>query len=139
MYKSNDSRMTAGQLKRGFEKMPRPYPAAILFSLEMSMNAEEVVMLTRLDAGALRKLGKLTEFAAHILDSQPIHIASKYVFWHEVNSTPMPLFGLDAMVFEAFGLLWGELGAACGRLIWIDEDAEAAAWDFDWQKHLMSK
>lgn len=116
--------MTAGQLRRGLEKMPRPCPAAILFGLDMSLTADQVITLKWKDALKLH----LTEYAAVILNSQPRHIMCDYVFWKELRGKPMPLFGLDGMVFENFGLIWSELTAATKNVIWIDEVAEAEAF-----------
>ncbi|MCX6654492.1 MAG: hypothetical protein NTY03_05145 [Candidatus Bathyarchaeota archaeon] len=117
--------MTAGQLRQGFEKMPRPCPAAILFGLDTNMTVEQVMTLNWKEANRLRGQGKLSEFACHILDSQPIHIASNYVFWVIMNKKPMPLFGLDGLIFENFGLLWSELQSSCENLIWVDEEIDA--------------
>lgn len=128
------TRMTAGQLRRGFEKMPRPCPAAILFCLDTSLPPELVATMTWDDARVMVIKGELSEFARHILNSQPVHIASKYVFWIEKNGVPTALFDLEWMVTEVFGLLWIELEAACENLIWIDEDADLASWSEQWTK-----
>lgn len=100
-----NNRMTAGQLRLGLERMPRPCPAAVLFGLEMKMSAEQIVTLTW---QAARKLKGVTSYATHILKSQPVHIASSYVFWQDVDGKPYPLFGFDGIVFDAFTLTWGE-------------------------------
>lgn len=121
----NRIRMTAGQLRRGFEKMPRPCPAAILFGLDTGMQPDEVAALTWKDAKTLARDGGLSEYARHILNSQPVHIACQYVFWLERDGKPQPLFDIEWMVTQVFELLWNELELACDRLIWIDEEADA--------------
>lgn len=128
------SRMTAGQLRRGFEQIPRPCPAAVLFGLDASMSAEDVITLTWPAAKDMIKSGKLSEYAIHILKSQPVHIACQYVFWLEKDGKPEPLFDLEWLTVQIFGLLWSELGLSCERLIWIDEEADKWSWDEQWTK-----
>lgn len=124
MYKLSANRMTASVLRHGFEQMPRPFPAAILFGLDSNSSAQNTICLTRADASFMRDAGMLSAFSCHILDSQPAHIASAYVFWREFNGKPMPLFGMEQLIFDVFGLTWGELDVAYSRMIWIDEDAD---------------
>jgi hypothetical protein len=126
--------MTAGQLRRGFEKLPRPCPAAVLFGLDTSMYPDSVISLTWSDARSMVVNGELSEYAVHILKSQPVHIACKYVFWIEIGGKPQQLFDLEWMISQVFGLLWCELDVACDRLIWIDEDVEASSWEEQWTK-----
>jgi hypothetical protein len=127
--------MTAGDLRRGFEKMPRPYPAAVLFGLDATLESESVVTLTWEVAKAMNSRGELSEYAVHILKSQPVHITSPYVFWIQRDNKPQPLFDLDYQLAQTFGLLWGELAMSCERLIWIDEDADGWSWSEQWTKH----
>ncbi len=124
MYWENRHSITAGELRRGLEQLPRPFPSAILFGLDSSLSTENTIMLTWPQANEMRRSGKLSCFASHIIDSQPIHIASPYTFWREINGKPMPLFGLEQIIFDVFGILWPELKMAFNRMIWIDEEAE---------------
>ena len=113
----DDAVLTTTELVRGFEQMQRPMPAAILFGLEMGMTAEEVVSLTWTKAKELARSGALTDYARHILNSQPISITSSYVFWSHVGKKAMPLFGLDGEVFDVFGCVWAELQAGYRNLV----------------------
>lgn len=112
-FEPNESFITSDELVRGFEQMQRPMPAAILFGLEMQLRPEEIVTLTWHKAKKL----KLTSYARHVLKSQPIHIATKYVFWQQRDDKVMPLFGLEQEVFDTFGKVWGELQHAYNRMI----------------------
>jgi hypothetical protein len=116
--------LTTGILKRGLIGMVRPRPAAILFGLEAGLEAEQVITL----AWQKVKPSTLTPYAIHILDSQPRHIRCQYVFWQNYNdgNKPLPLFGLNEEVFDAFGMVWGELAAAYEHIVFIDEDEELA-------------
>lgn len=100
-----EATVTVDDLLRGMKQLSRPMPAAIMFGLEMSMGADEIVCLTWRDAKKL----KLTSYALRILRSQPVHISTDYVFWQEYDGRPMPLFGLEQEVFDTFGVVWGEL------------------------------
>lgn len=111
-FEPNESFITTDELVHGFEQMQRPMPAAILFGLEMNMRPDEVVTLTWQKAKKL----KLTGQARHILKSQPIHIATRYVFWQQRDRV-MPLFGMDQEVFDVFGKVWGELQHAYNRMV----------------------
>lgn len=115
--------MTVGELRRGLEHVGQPKAAAILFALEMELDATGVAMLTWRKARAL----ELTELAATASKACPRHFRCEYVFWSDDTGRPLPLFGLDHDVFEAFGLVWGELAAGYANLVWIDGDADAAA------------
>lgn len=121
--------ITAGMLKRGFVTMQRPRPAAILFGLESGLEIEQVVALTWEKVKRLT----LTPYAQRILDSQPIHIRSSYVFWSERDGKPQPLFGLSQEVFEVFGMVWGELVAAYSQIALVDEDVEREIFAGSWR------
>lgn len=112
-FEPNESFITTDELVRGFKQMQRPMPAAILFGLEMHLRPDEVVTLTW---NKVKKL-KLTSYARHILKSQPIHIATKYVFWQQHDDKVMPLFGIEQEIFDSFGKVWGELQHAYNRMI----------------------
>lgn len=109
----NDAVITSDELVRGFEQMQRPMPAAILLGLELQLRPEEIVTLTWNKAKKL----KLTGYARHVLKSQPIHIATKYVFWQQRDDKVMPLFGMEQEVFDVFGKVWGEMQHAYNRMV----------------------
>lgn len=109
----NEVTLTSAQVVTGFAQMQRPMPAAILLGLELGLTPDEVVTLTWQKAKKL----KLTQYARHILNSQPIHIATKYVFWQQRYTKVMPLFGLEQEVFDVFGMVWGELQHAYSRMV----------------------
>lgn len=117
----DDAVMTTTELVRGFEQMQRPKPAAILFGLEMGMSAEDVVSLTWPVAKQHASRGRLTDYARHILCSQPISISSRYVFWQQSGKKAMPLFGLESEVFDVFGRVWAELQAGYRNLVIVPE------------------
>lgn len=112
-FEPNDAVITTDQLVSGFAQMQRPMPAAILLGLELGLRPDEVVTLTWQKAKRL----KLTSYARHILNSQPIHIATRYVFWQQCEDKVMPLFGLEQEVFDQFGMVWGELQHAYNRMV----------------------
>jgi hypothetical protein len=115
---------TAGQLRRGLESLSRPAPAAIMFGLESGLDIDSVVTLTW--SGA-KKYKSCVTYVGRVLDLQPIHIRSKYVFWRlESDGSPSLLFGINQEIFDAFGMVWGELDLAYKTMLMIDEDAEAA-------------
>ncbi len=58
--------------------------------------------------------------------SQPVHIASKYVFWlTSANDKPVPMFGFESLVIDTYGFSWHELIEVYENLIWIDEFLDA--------------
>ncbi len=93
--------------------------------MEMQISAEQVIMLTRPIHHQLLRHDVLTDLARQIISSQAIHIASQYVFWHEVHGKPMPLFGLEFLVSDVFSVTWTEMLEIYSELIWIDEQEEA--------------
>lgn len=116
----NDEVLMSSELERGFREMVRPMPAAILFGLEAKLQPDEIVTLTWQKAHELRCQRKLTPFAVRILDSQPINIASSYIFWRYRSAKVLPLFGLEQEVFDVFGKIWPELQAGYEGLILDD-------------------
>ncbi|MCL2874813.1 MAG: hypothetical protein FWF12_00665 [Betaproteobacteria bacterium] len=117
----SDTVITSLDLARGFAKMQRPLPAAILFGLEQGMRIEDVVTLTWPKAKKLLRGGKITGYAKHVLKSQPVHIATDYVFWRQDGKKVFPLFGLEQEVFDTFGKTWGEMLSAYTRLVLVEE------------------
>ena len=101
--------LTSDDLIKGFALMTRPLPAAILFALEVGMSPEQVVTLTWKMVSKAFRYGGLTPIARRILEAQPRHIRSQYVFWREHGNKPIPLFGLELEVFGCFGMVWAEL------------------------------
>ena len=108
------SRLTLAELKEGMDYIGRPRAQAMLFALETNLDAIGVAMLT------YRKLALMppvSEIARECLAVCPRHIGTPYVFWEERAGRPMPVFGLDAAVFEAFGLVWAEFAFSYKHLI----------------------
>ena len=99
--------LTLDELKKGLQYLPNERAHAVLFALETNLDATGVAMLTH---SSLRKM-KLTDLATLCAQCCPRQISMQYVFWQHDDSfnLPLPLFGLDADVFDAFGLVWGEL------------------------------
>jgi hypothetical protein len=120
---SHKNIFTASDLRAGLEKLQRPLPAAILFSLQTGLLPHQVVTLTWSEARRLR----LDELSLHILQSQPVNIKSKYVFWHYINNKALPLFGLEMELFDAFNMVWSELAESYANMLWIDYEAEIEA------------
>ena len=108
-------------LRRGLERLERPYRTAVMFGIETGLPAERVVGLTRQEARAM----SLSPYATMILRRQPLHMRLKYVFWTLHDDKPIPLFGLAREVFDVFGMEWGELRRACFEIVPIDEDVLA--------------
>lgn len=119
---------TVGQLRNGLEQLSRPRRAAILFGLDSDIDLYKIVTLTWADAKKPELRWKMNSFAKSILSDQPRHISSPYVFWSFKEASPMPLFGLEQDVFDAFGMTWQELRLAYKNMIWIDEEIEAQFW-----------
>lgn len=107
--------MTSRDLRKGFEQMVRPMPAAILFALEVGIEADQVAVLTWTKLKTL----KLNPYAVQILEAQPRHIGSGYIFWKQANSgLPIPLFDIELEVFEKFNMVWGELEEAYRGMVY---------------------
>lgn len=109
--------ITAQAVRMAFERMTRPMPAAILFGLETGLTPERLVTLTWPKAKLLVLSGKVKTYARQILEAQPRHLNSEYVFWQQRGrSSPQPLFGLEMDVFEEFGMVWSELQEAYRKM-----------------------
>lgn len=119
--------LMAGELRDGLLTLGQPHAAAILFGLEMGLDAIGVSSMTR---HKLYKIdNNLTSLARNCTRACPRHFMSPYVFWLDRNEAAMPLFGLDHAVFEAFGLVWGELAEGYRNLIMIDSEADATSFN----------
>lgn len=105
--------LTAGQLVAGLSEMSQPRPAAILFALESGLDLEKTVSLRWSQAVMLRDT--LNQMASAILRLQPRHLWCDYVFWQ--GNRPLPLFGLETDVYDAFGMTWVEFELAYSRLV----------------------
>ena len=100
-------------MRGAFERMSRPTPAAILFALEVGLDADELTVLTWERTKALVKAGRVKTYARSILEAQPRHISCKYVFWKQgPRGGAHALYGVELEVFEEFGMIWSELEAA---------------------------
>lgn len=119
---------TVGQLRNGLEQLSRPRRAAILFGLDSGLALDKVVSLTWADSKKPELRWKMKSYARSILAGQPRHISFPYVFWSFEKQKPFPLFGLEQDVFDAFGMTWSELCHSYKKMIWIDEEVEAAYW-----------
>lgn len=111
-----DAVMTTSLLMRGFGQMQHPYPAAILFALHANLKPEEVVSLTWARARKMARRHDCDPLVVQILRSQPIHIRAQYVFWREIDFKPVPLFGLEQLLFDTFGMVWAEFERAYRRI-----------------------
>lgn len=119
--------LTAGELRIGLQQMDHSRAVAVLFALEVGIDNVEVARLTHRRLTELRADGRLTELALKCVASSPRHVRSAYVFWNTVEGKTVPLFGLDLDVFDAFGVLWGELESGYQNLVMIDGDADRAS------------
>lgn len=114
--------LTAGDLKRGLEYCGEPHASAIVFALETGLDALGVAMLTH---KRLALMTELSDIAKACLDECPQNLHSPYVFWADRgDSIVLPCFSLDHTVFEAFGLVWGELAFGYRHLIMTDSEAD---------------
>ena len=113
--------LTVGELKAGLERLGQPHASAVLFALETSLDALDVARLTHT---RMRRM-MLSDLAKHCMNVCPRQITLQYVFWitDDIGRT-LPLFGLDAAVFDAFGMVWAELEQGYANLIMIDGDAD---------------
>lgn len=120
-YRPTRTYLTAGELKNGLAYLGDARAAAVLFALETGLDALGVSMLTH---RRLALMGEVSAIAKTCLEGYPRNLHTPYVFWEERDGRAMPIFGLDAAVFEAFGLVWGELAFGYEHLIMIDADAD---------------
>ncbi|MEJ7806992.1 MAG: hypothetical protein WKG03_13850 [Telluria sp.] len=122
--------MTAGELRNGLVFLGAEKSAPIMFALETGMNLDEVARLTHKTLATFAQHNALSPIARECLASAPRHIRSQYVFWRQSNEgKTYPMFGLDADVFDAFGMIWGELVVGYANLIMIDDEADRRSMD----------
>lgn len=127
-YRPLKSLMTAGELTSGLLYLGAEKARAILFALEVKIDASEVAFLTRPLLTELRLTRHISQRALSCLASTPRHEKSPYVFWLECDGgLTTAMTGLDADVFDAFGLVWAELAAGYSSLIMIDGAADGAS------------
>jgi hypothetical protein len=110
-YRPNRTVLTSTEFKNGLLILEQPRAAAVLFALETGMDTVEVSRLTHRGLAEFRKTHAISPIAQACLDeAPPRHVALQYVFWRESDAgMPLPVFGLEADVFNAFGLIWAEV------------------------------
>ena len=118
--------LTVTTFKNGLARLTREKAQAVLFGLELALPIEDVISLQW--PAVLELRGKLTTTARLVLKMQPRHLRCQYVFWHEYQGEAWPCFGLDQAVFDAFGMVWAELGHAYKNMLLIDYDQELKRW-----------
>lgn len=109
-----DTYITMSEFESGLAQMSEAQASAVVFALEAALDSIQVAMLTW---RRLALMGELSETANGLLEGQPRHLHTPYVFWEYQGGMPMPVFGLDAVVFEVFGLVWAELTFGYRHLI----------------------
>jgi hypothetical protein len=115
-------------LRLALQPMPLVRRKAILFGIEAHLRPTTVMML-RWKAALNMDVPVL---ARDILKSQPRHIRMECVFWEALGSgLVVPLFQLEESLFLASQFTWDELQAGYDRMVWVDTDAEAAAFKRD--------
>lgn len=120
------TRLTIDELRRGFKQMGFLRTAACICALETGLTLHQVVHLTHRGLTTLRRSGALSELAEACLEvAPPRHFTLQYIFW-EANEDllALPLVGMDELLYNAFGLLWGELVDAYAHLILTDRDKD---------------
>lgn len=110
-YRPERTYMTTTEFKNGLLALDTVQAAAVLFALETGMDAIQVARLTHRGLATFRKTNELSPVALVCLDeAPPRHLTLQYVFWQGADAgMALPLFGLESEVFDAFGLVWGEL------------------------------
>ncbi|MDY7537644.1 hypothetical protein RGU72_05165 [Undibacterium sp. 5I1] len=121
--------LTIGELRRGLTHAGQPYASAIMFALELGLTSKQVASLTWKQFQQLEKENTLTPLAREAFKAAVRNIATPYLYWVENDSKPVGLFSLDAVVFDSFGLVWGELEAGYANLIMIDGEANLQSMD----------
>jgi hypothetical protein len=118
--------LTFGELKNGLSYVGQPRASAILFALETGLDSVGVSMLTH---RRLALMQDLSDLAKNCLDACPRHLRTPYVFWEDRDNIPLPLFGLDAAIFDALGLVWAELAFGYEHLIMTDTEVDRGSLD----------
>jgi hypothetical protein len=102
--------MTKNDLRAGLVHLGVNKAAAVLFALESGMDGVEVASLTWNKVMRMFQTATLTSAAIACIKICPRQLHMQYVFWcRNEDGEPRPIFGLDADVFDAFGLVWAEL------------------------------
>lgn len=118
-HRPNRTVLTSTEIKDGLLILEQPRAAAVLFALETGMDSVEVSRLTHRLLAEFKKGHQISPIAQECLnEAPPRHVALQYVFWRDTDSgMPLPLFGLEADVFNAFGLVWAELAQGYNNLV----------------------
>jgi hypothetical protein len=82
----------------------------LLFSLEMSMKLEDVILLKRRDIQAL--LPQCNDLSKRIIKEQAIHMFKDSLFWEVANGEPRILLGLRHQVNQIFKMNEEDLNEA---------------------------
>ena len=120
--------MTQTELRRGLAFMRPEQAYAVMFALETGLSSQEVARLKHIDLHDLRRERRLSEIANACLERMPRHIISPYVFWRAARhngrtvTASTPIMDLDEAVFDAFGLVWGELEQGYANLIYAMDE-----------------
>lgn len=122
-------RLTAGELRRGLIHAQQPYAAAILFALELGLTEKGVASMTWRHLTALTETRSISKLAKECLLACPRNLSAPYVFWINNGKKVVGLFNLSEVVFDAFGLTWGELEVGYKNLIMIDGEADLKSLD----------
>jgi hypothetical protein len=111
--------MTSTEMKDGMRELGDVKAAAVLFALETGMDTVQVSRLTHRGLIEFKKGHQISELAQECLNAAPPrHVALQYVFWLDTDAGfPLPLFGLDADVFQAFGMVWAEVVAGYENMV----------------------
>lgn len=129
--------LTIGELRRGLAFMQPVQAYAVVFALETGLSSQEVARFTHRDLAEHRRTHKLSEMALACLTRSPRNVTSPYVFWRALNiagratTSPVPILDLDEAVFDAFGMVWGEMEQGYANLIYADDDEDIAGPLFD--------
>jgi len=129
--------MTQTELRRGLAFMRPEQAYAIMFALETGLSSQEVARLKHIDLHSLRRERRLSDLANACLERMPRHIVSPYVFWRPIQkngrtvTASTPIMDLDEAVFDAFGLVWGELEQGYANLIYTPDEDEVDGPLFD--------
>lgn len=106
------------ELTGGMQYLGDLRTAMVLFALETGLDVAEVSQLTYLRLKALRIERRFSVLAEACLEcAPPRQLSLQYVFWENSEfGMPAPVFGLDADIFDAFGMVWAELTYAYNNM-----------------------
>lgn len=120
-YRTDHVVLTAGEFKNGLIYIDGVRAAAVLFALETGMLPRQVSELTQRKLALFRQNHQISGVAAECLLQVGRHPICPYVFWEESNEgVAGSVFGLEAVVFDAFGFMWSELVSGYENMIWTD-------------------